>query len=108
MLAVCSMLSSVPILFILFVLFQSASKGKGKKKKWSKGKMREKRDNKVVYNKNLYEKTMKEIPKKMKVITVYALIEAYKINGSLARRTVKELLGKGACLFRGCVTSCLL
>jgi ribosomal protein S25 len=57
--------------------------------------MREKRDNKVVFNKNLYEKAMKEIPKKMKVITVYSLIEAYKINGSLARRTVKELLGKG-------------
>lgn len=32
---------------------------------------------------------MKEVPKKMKVITVYNLIENYKINGSLARRVVR-------------------
>merc|ERR1719253_415353 len=74
---------------------QSASEGKGKKKKWSKGKLREKRDNRVVYNKTLYEKVMKEVPKKMKLITVYNLIENYKINGSLARRTINELQEKG-------------
>jgi ribosomal protein L19E len=31
----------------------------------------------------------------MKVITVYNLVEQYKINGSLARRTIQELLKKG-------------
>eukprot|EP01084_Bolivina_argentea_P181992 314274_1 len=75
---------------------QSASKGKGKKKKWSKGKLREKRDNRVVFNKNLMEKVMKEVPKKMKIITVYNLIENYKIGGSLARRTITELLAVNA------------
>merc|ERR1712127_82078 len=74
---------------------QSASKGKGKKKKWSKGKLREKRDNRVVYNKNLWEKVQKDCPKKMKVITVYNLIENYKIGGSLARRTIQQLLTAG-------------
>merc|ERR1711976_432326 len=74
---------------------QSASKGKGKKKKWSKGKLREKRNNRVIFNKALWEKICKEVPKKMKVITVYNLIENYKINGSLARRTIKHLVEEG-------------
>jgi len=73
----------------------SAAKGKGKKKKWSKGKLREKRDNRVIFNKATYEKIMKEVPKKMKVITVYNLIENYKINGSLARKAIGLLLEKG-------------
>merc|ERR1712228_364422 len=76
---------------------QSSSKSKGKKKKWSKGKLREKRNHKVVYNgQNDLEKVLKEVPKKMKVITVYGLVEAYKINGSLARRTIRELLKRGS------------
>ena len=72
---------------------QSASKGKGKKK-WSKGKVREKKNYRVVYNAELFAKMLKEVPRKMKVITTYSLIEAYKINGSLARRSIKELLAK--------------
>merc|ERR1712080_772989 len=68
---------------------------KGKKKKWSKGKLREKRNHLVVYSQSLLDKVIKEVPKKMKVITVYNLVEMYKINGSLARRTIKELLKKG-------------
>jgi len=70
---------------------QSASKGKGKKKKWSKGKMREKRNNLVTFNKSLWTKVQNEIPK-MKVVTIYNLIENYKINGSLARRAIAELV----------------
>lgn len=68
----------------------SAAKGKGKKKKWSKGKMREKRDNRVVFNKALWEKVVKEMPKKMKLITIYNVIENYKINGSLRRRQQQQ------------------
>jgi len=70
---------------------QSASKSKGKKK-WSKGKLREKKNNRVVFTAQLLEKFLKEVPKKMKVITTYNLIEQYKINGSLARRGIRELL----------------
>jgi len=72
---------------------QSASKGKGKKK-WSKGKLREKKNHRVVFNAALLDKFLKEVPKKMKVVTVYNLIEQYKINGSLARRGIRELLGR--------------
>jgi len=72
----------------------SSSRSKGKKKKWSKGKLREKRNHRVVFNQALYDQLLKEVPKKLKVVTIYNLIEAYKINGSLARRSIKELLGK--------------
>jgi ribosomal protein S25 len=41
------------------------------------------------------DKLLKEVPKKMKVITVYNLVEGYKINGSLARRSIRELLKAG-------------
>eukprot|EP00462_Mataza_sp_D1_P000804 CAMPEP_0175091696 /NCGR_PEP_ID=MMETSP0086_2-20121207/2045_1 /TAXON_ID=136419 /ORGANISM="Unknown Unknown, Strain D1" /LENGTH=106 /DNA_ID=CAMNT_0016364465 /DNA_START=22 /DNA_END=342 /DNA_ORIENTATION=+ len=68
---------------------QSAGKA-GKKKRWTKGKLREKRDHRVVLNKVLLDKMTKEIPKK-KVITIYNLIEGYKINGSVARRVVRQL-----------------
>merc|ERR1711966_651353 len=73
----------------------SSSKGKGKKK-WSKGKMKEKKNHTVVFNKALYDKVCKEVPKKMKVITVYSLVENYKINGSLARAIMKTLHNDGA------------
>merc|ERR1712130_566381 len=65
------------------------------RRKWSKGKLREKRNHLVVYNQSLLDKVLKEVPKKMRVITVYNLVEMYKINGSLARRTIQELLKRG-------------
>merc|ERR1719253_135416 len=71
---------------------QSAGKA-GKKKRWTKGKLREKRDHRVVLNKAFWEKLQKEVPKK-KVITIYNLIEGYKINGSVARKVISQLAGK--------------
>ncbi len=50
---------------------------------WSKGKVREKKNYRVVYNNETYQKMIKEVPRKMKVITTYSLVEAYKITGSL-------------------------
>jgi len=72
----------------------SSSKSKGKKKKWSKGKLREKKNHRVVFNKDLYNKFITDVPKKMKVITIYSLIDQFKINGSLARRGLRELMSK--------------
>jgi len=74
---------------------QSASKSKGKKKKWSKGKVRDKKNHLVVFDQALFDKMIKEVPKKLKVITVYSLVEQYKINCSLARRSIAELLSRG-------------
>ena len=67
---------------------------KGKKKKWSKGKQREKVDNKVLFNKETYDRLYAEVPK-MKLITVSAMVERLKINAGLARKAILELKEAG-------------
>merc|ERR1712194_462077 len=68
--------------------------GKGKKKKWSKGKSRDKVDNKVLFTKEQYERLNSEVPK-MKLITVSSVVEKLKISGGLARRALKVLAEEG-------------
>merc|ERR1712054_28855 len=68
--------------------------GKSKKKKWSKGKVREKVANKVLFDDETYTRFLAEIPK-MKLITPSALVERLKINGALARAAIIEMEGKG-------------
>ena len=48
----------------------------------------------MVFTKALLDQFMKDVPKKKKVITIYQLVEDYKINCSLARRGIKELVAK--------------
>ena len=62
--------------------------------KWSKGKLREKKQHRVVFTRALLDQFMKDVPKKKKVVTIYQLVEDYKINCSLARKGIKELLAK--------------
>ena len=62
--------------------------------KWSKGKLREKKAHRVVFTKALLDQFMKDVPRKKKVITIYQLVEDYKINCSLARRGLRELQSK--------------
>jgi len=62
--------------------------------KWSKGKLREKKAHRVVFTKALLDQFVKDVPKKKKVVTIYQLVEDYKINCSLARKGIKELLAK--------------
>ncbi|KAH8058160.1 hypothetical protein JL722_6011 [Aureococcus anophagefferens] len=68
--------------------------GKSKKKKWSKGKVREKMANKVLFDEDTCARLLAEIPK-MKLITPSALVERLKVNGALARAAIKELQEKG-------------
>merc|ERR1712100_18558 len=72
----------------------ASSGGKAKKKKWSKGKVREKMNNLVLFDKATYDKLYKEVPA-YKLITPSVISERLKINGSLARRAIKELMAKG-------------
>jgi small subunit ribosomal protein S25e len=74
---------------------QAASKNaKGaKKKKWSKGKVKEKANNIVLFDQDTYDKLYKEVPK-YKLITPSILAERLHINGSLARQAIKELMAK--------------
>jgi small subunit ribosomal protein S25e len=62
--------------------------------KWSKGKLKEKVNNLVLFDKPTYEKLLTEVPK-YKMITPSVLSDRLRINGSLARAAIKELLGKG-------------
>merc|ERR1712088_151623 len=68
--------------------------GKAKKKKWSKGKSRDKLNNLVLFDKNTYDKLYKEVPT-YKLITPSIVSERLKVRGSLARRALDEMEGRG-------------
>uniref|UniRef100_S4RBQ3 40S ribosomal protein S25 n=1 Tax=Petromyzon marinus TaxID=7757 RepID=S4RBQ3_PETMA len=68
--------------------------GKAKKKKWSKGKVRDKLNNLVLFDKATYDKLLKEVPN-YKLITPAVVSERLKVRGSLARAALQELLAKG-------------
>merc|ERR1711916_197734 len=72
----------------------AGSGGKAKKKKWSKGKVRDKLNNLVLFDKATYDKLLKEVPN-YKLITPAVVSERLKIRGSLARNALQELLAKG-------------
>jgi len=62
--------------------------------KWSKGKVRDKLNNLVLFDQLTYEKLYKEVPS-YKLITPAVVSERLKIRGSLARAALKELQAKG-------------
>jgi small subunit ribosomal protein S25e len=66
---------------------------KAKKKKWNKGKAREKINSKVLFDEDGWARLHAEVPK-MKVITPSALVERLKINTSLARAACKFLVSE--------------
>ncbi|GAA5968065.1 hypothetical protein JCM21900_004501 [Sporobolomyces salmonicolor] len=65
-----------------------------KKKKWSKGKVKDKANNAVICDKPTYDRIMKEVPT-FKMISQSVLIERMKINGSLARIAIAHLEKEG-------------
>jgi small subunit ribosomal protein S25e len=73
---------------------KEGSGGKAKKKKWSKGKTRDKLNNLVLFDKNTYDKLYKEVPT-YKLITPSIVSERLKVRGSLARKALIELTEKG-------------
>ncbi|TPX54146.1 hypothetical protein PhCBS80983_g06030 [Powellomyces hirtus] len=72
----------------------SSGGGKAKKKKWSKGKVKDKANNAVVFDKTTYDKLFKEAPT-YKLITPSVLVDRLRINGSLARVAIRELESRG-------------
>merc|ERR1712137_1001875 len=69
--------------------------GGGKaKKKWSKGKVRDKLNNLVLFDQATYDKLLKEVPA-YKLITPAVVSERLMISGSLARKALNELQQKG-------------
>ena len=69
------------------------SGSKAKKKKWSKGKSRDKLNNMVLFDKATYDKLYKDVPN-YKLITPAVVSERLKVSGSLARRALQELQAK--------------
>jgi len=68
--------------------------GKGKKKKWSKGKMKEKANNQVLFEQSTYDKLLAEVPK-YKMITISILVDRLRVTASLARKAIAILMAKG-------------
>merc|ERR1712118_105599 len=64
---------------------------KGKKKKWSKGKTREKADKICLFENDLFERFVSDVPK-YKMISVSVLSDRLHINGSLARAAINKLI----------------
>merc|ERR1711956_170505 len=73
---------------------KEGSGGKAKKKKWSKGKVRDKLNNLILFDKATYDKLYKEVPS-YKLITPSVVSERLKVRGSLAKRALIELMEKG-------------
>eukprot|EP01115_Flamella_aegyptia_P014400 TRINITY_DN81919_c0_g1_i1.p1 TRINITY_DN81919_c0_g1~~TRINITY_DN81919_c0_g1_i1.p1 ORF type:complete len:110 (+),score=28.39 TRINITY_DN81919_c0_g1_i1:41-370(+) len=72
----------------------AASSSRGKKKKWSKGKTKEKADNAVFFTPEIHTRLIEEVPNG-KVITVSHVSDKLKVNGSVARAGIRELCEKG-------------
>merc|ERR1712139_214344 len=72
----------------------AAAKAGDKKKKWTKGKVKEKLNNLVLMDKATYDKLLKEIPK-AKLVTPSVVSERLKVNGSIARASIRHLEEKG-------------
>merc|ERR1711962_405820 len=79
----------------------ASSGGKAKKKKWSKGKVRDKLNNLVLFDKATYDKLYKEVPS-YKLITPSVVSERLKVRGSLARKALIQLENEGkiSCVVR--------
>merc|ERR1712059_9562 len=75
----------------------AGSGGKAKKKKWSKGKTRDKLNNAILFDAATYDKLYKEVPT-YKLITPSVVSERLKVRVSLARTALKELEEKGLIL----------
>ena len=64
------------------------------KKKWSKGKVGDKLNNLILFDKATCDKPCKEVPNS-KLVTPAVVSERLQIRGSLARAALQELLSKG-------------
>jgi len=72
----------------------AAQGGKKQKKKWSKGKVKDKAQHAVVADKAIQDRLNKDV-QTYRLITVAVLVDRLKINGSLARKALTELEEKG-------------
>jgi len=67
---------------------------KKQKKKWSKGKVKDKAQHAVILDKATNDKIEKDV-QSYRLVTVAVLVDRLKINGSLARRVLADLESRG-------------
>ncbi|PSK51879.1 40S ribosomal protein S25-A [Elsinoe australis] len=72
----------------------AATGGKKQKKKWSKGKVKDKAQHAVILDKTTSDKLQKDV-QSYRLVTVAVLVDRLKINGSLARQAIKDMEEKG-------------
>ncbi|KAF1986404.1 ribosomal protein S25 [Aulographum hederae CBS 113979] len=72
----------------------AATGAKKQKKKWSKGKVKDKANHAVVLDKPTSDRLQKDV-QSYRLITVATLVDRLKINGSVARAALKDLEDKG-------------
>eukprot|EP01067_Filipodium_phascolosomae_P007967 Filipodium_phascolosomae@DN668_c0_g1_i1.p1 len=72
----------------------AAAGGKSKKKRWSKGKVRDKLNNAVLFDKATKDKLLNEIPK-AKLITPATISERLKVTASAAKQGIRFLAAEG-------------
>ncbi|KAK9776493.1 putative 40S ribosomal protein S25 [Seiridium cardinale] len=72
----------------------AATGAKKQKKKWSKGKVKDKAQHAVLLDKQTSEKLYKDV-QSYRLVTVSTLVDRLKVNGSLARKCLKDLEEKG-------------
>ncbi|CAH6721604.1 40S ribosomal protein S25-B [[Candida] jaroonii] len=68
--------------------------GKKGKKKWSKGKVKDKAQHIVILDQEKYDKIMKDVPT-YKYVSVSVLVDRLKIGGSVARVALRQLEREG-------------
>ncbi|KAK9237891.1 ribosomal protein S25 [Lipomyces kononenkoae] len=72
----------------------ASSGGKKTKKKWSKGKVKDKAQHAVMLDQPTYDKLVKDVAT-YKLVTVSVLVDRMKISGSVARAALRELEERG-------------
>ncbi len=72
----------------------AAASRKGQKKKWSKGRVKDKLNLDVFVSAATLKEMEKELPK-MRLVTISQLVNRFKIVGSLARQVIRHFAVKG-------------
>ena len=67
---------------------------KGAKKKWSKGKVKEKLNNAVLLDPKQFKEVEKELPR-MKLITLSTVVDRFKVVASVARQLIRYFHEQG-------------
>merc|ERR1712137_386638 len=87
-------MGSDPTITSIDKMAPAATGGKKQKKKWSKGKVKDKAQHAVVLDKATNDKLQKDV-QSYRLITVATLVDRLKINGSLARQALNDLEANG-------------